>query len=1428
MKRKFTFLIAAAVMLLTMVATTGRMWGQSRTSTTETLTISTYASTNKWVNGTAYTPISTEHVTISGVTGGNNNKYYSSNDSWRHYEGDSGAVTVSVSSDYNLQSVKFTYANGNNGVLKDGSTNVTSGTAYGISGISKTFTVGHSSGTKNGNVQITSIEITFETAGGGSDPSISADDVNIAYNATSGSIIYEIENYVAGTMTANTTADWISGFTYQQVDEIGEVGFTTTANESVSPRSATVTLTYTYGAKSTVNKDVTVTQEGNPNAPGSQNNPYTVAEARAAIDAGTGTQGVYATGIVSEIVTDYSSQFNNISYNISSDGLTASDQLQIFRGACSGVDEVRVGDIVVVSGNLTKYSDTYEFAQGSTLSSLKLVAPTFYPEAGAVASGTALTISDLHTGATIYYTTDGTNPTTGSTPYDSENKPTITAATTFKAIAVKDNYTTSDIASAAYTLLAPAATPTFSPEAGTYTWAQNVTISTTTEGATIYYTTDGSNPTSSSSVYSEPIAVNETKTIKAIAAKDGMANSDVAEATYTMNIPAINAENVNLAYDATAGSIAYTMTNPVDGGVLTAAITGGNEGTWLTLGDVSGEAVALTCSANDGDADRSATVTLTYTYNTDKTVTKVVTVTQAHFVVDYATLPFNWAGGASADFLALAGVSAYGLGSDYGSTHSPYNIKFDGTNDYIQVKTDSQPAKVTIGVKMIGGGNTSYINIQESSDGTNFTDVQELTISGSSNDIVNLATTEDFASTTRYVRMVFTKGSNVGVGPIAITKYTTDPIINAEDVNITCDATNGSIAYTISNPVVGGVLTASTTSEWLVLGSVTTSVPFTCTANTTEENRSATVTLTYTYNTSETVTKDVTVTQSRRDFALLPFAYDGNGSGVLPCGLTQEGVGAYAAAPKMKFDDTGDYLILKLEGAPVSISYDIKGNSFSGGTFKVQVSANGSSYTDIETYTVLGETQTITLLNSDDNVRYIKWVYTKKVNGNVALGNLNVTTELIINGDCTVDNITISNTEVLTIEAGSVMTITGTLTNEGDASNLIIEDGGQLIHNGNVTATLKKNVAGYNTRSVSGWYTIASPVADMDVNCATTGTYDFFAFNEENTKWLNQKVAANNITNFEQGVGYLYANADATVIDYLGTLIGTETEVTKPLSYACENASYQGINLMGNPFSRNLVAGDIEIAGTPLTTYYTVEGGNELTAKTLASTPIKPGQGFMVQATASSQNLVFNPTSKDRSAAKVGYISIVAGNSEFTDNAFVQVGGGNTLRKMTLSDNSSVVYVMSDGKDYAAANIDALEGSMPICFKANTLGTYTITIETNDVDAEYLHLIDNFTHEDIDLLLEPSYSFIASNGDRAGRFTLVFRSIGSEGTTNNLFAYQNNNDIVVNGEGELQVFDVTGRMVATQHVNGVQTVNVPSQGVFIFKLNEKTQKIVVR
>ncbi|MEK0317828.1 chitobiase/beta-hexosaminidase C-terminal domain-containing protein [Cohnella sp. 56] len=81
------------------------------------------------------------------------------------------------------------------------------------------------------------------------------------------------------------------------------------------------------------------------------------------------------------------------------------------------------------------------------------------------------------------------------------------------------------------------ATPTFSPAGGTYSAAQTVTIASATSGATIYYTTNGATPTTSSSVYSGPITVSASLTLKAMAVKSGLTNSAVATAAYTIGTP---------------------------------------------------------------------------------------------------------------------------------------------------------------------------------------------------------------------------------------------------------------------------------------------------------------------------------------------------------------------------------------------------------------------------------------------------------------------------------------------------------------------------------------------------------------------------------------------------------------------------------------------------------------------------------------------------------------------------------------------------------------------------------------------------------------------------------------------------------------------------------------------------------------------------
>ena len=93
------------------------------------------------------------------------------------------------------------------------------------------------------------------------------------------------------------------------------------------------------------------------------------------------------------------------------------------------------------------------------------------------------------------------------------------------------------------------AAPTFSVPEGTYTEAQTVTLACETEGAAIYYTLDGTDPTAESTLYTAPITISTTTTVKAIAIKDDVL-STVASATYTFpavaeNIAAFKALDVN-------------------------------------------------------------------------------------------------------------------------------------------------------------------------------------------------------------------------------------------------------------------------------------------------------------------------------------------------------------------------------------------------------------------------------------------------------------------------------------------------------------------------------------------------------------------------------------------------------------------------------------------------------------------------------------------------------------------------------------------------------------------------------------------------------------------------------------------------------------------------------------------------------------------
>src|SRR3989442_3455742 len=123
---------------------------------------------------------------------------------------------------------------------------------------------------------------------------------------------------------------------------------------------------------------------------------------------------------------------------------------------------------------------------------MRVVAPTFNPAGGSFVGSVTVTLSTTTSGATIYYTTDGSTPTTASSAYTGPVP--LTTTTTLKAMAAASGMSNSSVTSATYTIVQPAAPPTFNPAGGTVLGSVAVTMNTATDRATNYLTTDGSTP----------------------------------------------------------------------------------------------------------------------------------------------------------------------------------------------------------------------------------------------------------------------------------------------------------------------------------------------------------------------------------------------------------------------------------------------------------------------------------------------------------------------------------------------------------------------------------------------------------------------------------------------------------------------------------------------------------------------------------------------------------------------------------------------------------------------------------------------------------------------------------------------------------------------------------------------------------------------
>ena len=377
------------------------------------------------------------------------------------------------------------------------------------------------------------------------------------------------------------------------------------------------------------------------------------------------------------------------------------------------------------------------------------------------------------------------------------------------------------------------------------------------------------------------------------------------------------------------------------------------------------------------------------------------------------------------------------------------------------------------------------------------------------------------------------------------------------------------------------------------------------------------------------------------------------------------------------------------------------------------------------------------------------------------------------------------------------------------------------------TETHTLTIDGYTDDNVkNGYYLIASPVTvnPADVEGLTEGTFDLYYYDDtQDLEWINYETQ-NGINadfgNLVPGQGYLYAKKAMTENQtYSFNLTGM------PYNGDGEIDLIAGWNLVGNPFGQ-----EAEISMD----YYAMnQDGSELTPVT-ASTNVAAMQGVFVYS-AEAGTVMFMPAETGTNTGDDKLVLNVTRNrGNVIDRAIVRFGESSQLPKFQLHENSTKVSIAKDNKDYAVVSSET-QGEMSVNFQASENGTYTFSVNTENIEMDYLHLIDNMTGADIDLIATPSYSFEAKTTDYTNRFRLVFNAnngINEQGNEN--FAFFNGSKLIVNNQGEatLQVVDILGRVISSQNINGNENINLNiKSGAYMIRLingnDVKTQKIVV-
>ncbi len=362
-----------------------------------------------------------------------------------------------------------------------------------------------------------------------------------------------------------------------------------------------------------------------------------------------------------------------------------------------------------------------------------------------------------------------------------------------------------------------------------------------------------------------------------------------------------------------------------------------------------------------------------------------------------------------------------------------------------------------------------------------------------------------------------------------------------------------------------------------------------------------------------------------------------------------------------------------------------------------------------------------------------------------------------------------------------------------------------------------------------------------------------------------------NESTFQVGKGYMMGVSAVSMLMADG-MLNNGDGITTPITnneYSINPSPYaeelRGTNLVGNPFQSYLdfdkLANDQANNGIIHNKSYYLfdaDAGRYICYPATASVNqinapqfIHPHQGFFVK-TANGGNLTFKNSMRSATGGQGStfrgdnfnyplvnlFCYDAEGHYDVTTVEMnrPELGGGSKLKDKR--NGNSLIYARLEDEDYQTLFAPTGTSTVPVRFEPSQDGVYTMRWGTLHGDFHYLHLVDNMSGADVDMLRSEEYRFEATTSDYISRFKLVFEvtdveenPIEAEATT---FAFCMGDEIIVNGTGYLEVFDVQGRRLSAKRlVDAQSSVSLPNvaTGIYFLRLSDdkqvRTQKMVI-